>query len=112
MRTGLILITAMVASLVMSSRALAQDPNRRPSVSPYLNLLIPDQFGVPGGNPGQYQTLVEPLIQGRQATQANANALGRLNAQVNGRSGRGGGGGGGYTGRFMNYSHYYTGIRR
>jgi hypothetical protein len=111
MRTALILFAAMVAGLVMSDRASAQDPNRRPNVSPYLNLLIPDQFGVPGGNPGQYQTLVEPFIQGRQAQQANANALGRLNAQVNGRGRGGGSGGGSNVGRFMNYSHYYSGIR-
>ena len=92
----------------------AQDYYRRPSVSPYLNLLIPDQFGVPGGNPGQYQTMVEPFIEGRKATQANTSALNRLNSQVNSgvRGGGGGGGGGGsYLSHFMNYSHYYSGIR-
>lgn len=119
MRTGFDLfvavVLAVVAQLAIAGQASAQDLNRRPSVSPYLNLLIPDQFGIPGGNPGQYQTLVEPFIEGRKAAQNNANALNRLNSQVNG-GGRGSSGGsfgaGGYHSRYMNYSHYYSGIRR
>ncbi len=119
MRSGLhlsatVVFAAAVALLAMSSQASAQDLYRRPSVSPYLNLLIPDQFGIPGGNPGQYQTLVEPFIEGRQAALANNNALNKLNSQVNGgrRGGGGSSGAGGYHSRFLNYSHYYSGIRR
>jgi hypothetical protein len=107
-------VTAIVV-LSTAGQASAQDLNRRPSVSPYLNLLIPDQFGIPGGNPGQFQTLVEPFIEGRKAAQNNQNALSRLNAQVNGGA-RGTGGGsfssGSYHNRYMNYSHYYSGLRR
>jgi len=93
-----------------SSPASAQDPFRRPSVSPYLNLLIPDQFGIPGGNPGQYQTLVEPFIDGRNAAMANRAGINRLQNQVNAGA-RGGGGSAGFHARYMNYSHYYSGIR-
>jgi hypothetical protein len=117
-RLSLPAAVAFVTAIVLVSMvrdASAQDLNRRPSVSPYLNLLIPDQFGIPGGNPGQYQTLVEPFIEGRKAAQNNQNQLNRLNAQVNG-GGRGAGGGsfgaGGYHSRYMNYSHYYSGLRR
>jgi hypothetical protein len=111
-----VVLAAVIAHLSMPAGASAQDLNRRPSVSPYLNLLIPDQFGIPGGNPGQYQTLVEPFVEGRKAAQNNQNQLNRLNAQVNGGARGGGGGGsfgaGGYHSRYMNYSHYYSGIRR
>ena len=106
-------VTAIVL-VSMAGQASAQDLNRRPSVSPYLNLLIPDQFGIPGGNPGQFQTLVEPFIEQRKAAQNNQNQLNRLNSQVNGGA-RGGGSGfgtSGYHSRYMNYSHYYSGIRR
>ena len=106
---------AVVALGTSPSSVSAQDYYRRPSVSPYLNLLIPDQFGIPGGNPGQYQTMVEPFIEGRKATQANTSALNRLNSQVNGGvrggGGSGGGGGGSYLNHYMNYSHYYSGLR-
>jgi hypothetical protein len=41
-----------------------------------LNLLLPDANGIPGGNPGQYQTLVEPFIHQQQTNQANAAVAG------------------------------------
>jgi hypothetical protein len=117
MRTRLILFVAGFAVCLLAGTAAAQQTPyvRRPNVSPYLNLLLPDANGVPGGNPGQYQTLVEPFINQQQTNQANASAINRLGAQVNSRGGGGrgfGGTGGNYHSRFMNYSHYYQGIRR
>ncbi len=104
-------LVGLVGGWISCGSAAAQDPFRRPSVSPYLNLLIPDQFGIPGGNPGQYQTLVEPFIEGRQAAMANRAGINRLQNQVNNGGARGGGGSAGFHARYMNYSHYYSGIR-
>jgi hypothetical protein len=73
-----------------------------PTVSPYLNLLTVDNFGIAAG----YQTLVKPFVDGRKATNANSADIARLQNQVSRGGSRGGGGGGG--GYFMNYSHYYS----
>ncbi len=80
-----------------------------PTVSPYLNLLTVDNFGIAGG----YQTLVKPFVEGRKAINSNAAGINRLQSQIAGGGGRGGGGGGaGFGGGgadkyHMNYSHYY-----
>ncbi len=108
-----VLLAGLIVGWLSAGGASAQDPYRRPSVSPYLNLLIPDQFGIPGGNPGQFQTLVEPFIDGRNAALSNRSALNRLQNQVNAGAGAGpSSGSAGFHSRFMNYSHYYSGIRR
>jgi hypothetical protein len=81
----------------------------RPTVSPYMNLLTWDQFGIAAG----YQTLVKPFQNGRRAAAANSAAISQLQNQVN----SGGGGGGGTGGsaamqkHFLNYTHYYSGLR-
>ncbi len=85
----------------------------RPTVSPYLNLQMADQFGIQGG----YQTLVKPFFDSRKAANANSGAISRLQNQVGAISSGGGGGGGGGIGpgaassHFMNFSHYYNGVR-
>jgi hypothetical protein len=111
---------AVVAALVLLSPAAAPAQNisqysniyQRPTVSPYLNLLNNNQFGI-----STYQTTVRPQIEEREAIQRNAASLQALQQQFQqGQqalpySGRGGGRYGSSTGhptRFMNYSHYYN----
>lgn len=76
-----------------------------PTVSPYLNLLQNDQFGVTN-----YQSLVKPLVQQGNAINRQGNELRNIQQQIS--TPRGGGYSGSGTGHatfFMNYSHYYPG---
>jgi hypothetical protein len=111
-----IIAGALVAISLLSSQGHTQGPGysaRRPTVSPYLNLVTSDALGQLGF-PGGYQTLVKPFVEGRRASNANSAAISRLESQIYGGNGGGGGGGnGGGSGqaaRFMNYSHYYSGM--
>jgi hypothetical protein len=75
-----------------------------PTVSPYLNLIGSDQFGVTN-----YQSLVRPLVNQGNAIQRQGSALNNLQQQFNTQSY--GGRSGNATGHatfFMNYSHYYN----
>lgn len=74
-----------------------------PTVSPYLNLLNSNDFGVTN-----YQSLVRPLVQQGNALNRQAGAINRLQQQMS--TPRGYGGATGATGHatfFMNYGHYY-----
>ncbi len=66
---------------------------RRPTTSPYLNLVAVDNFGIAGG----YQTLVRPFVDSRKAINANSAAISRLQS-----------GGGSAAGYYMNYSQDIT----
>ena len=80
----------------------------RPTVSPYLNLVVSDALSQSVGTAGGYQTLVRPFVDGRRAINSNAAAISQLQ-QAQGARGAAGGGGG-RAGTYMNYSHYYPGI--
>ncbi|MBI3839631.1 MAG: hypothetical protein HY288_17050 [Planctomycetia bacterium] len=87
----------------------SDNPNG-PTVSPYLNLL---QSNNQLNSVPNYQSLVKPLIDQRNAIQRQGNSLQHLQQQV--ASGAGGGVGGrgtGHTTHFMNYSHYYPRLAR
>lgn len=82
----------------------------RPTVSPYLNLLQTNQFGIT-----PYHTLVRPQLEAREALQQQGSNIQRLQQQQARqqqafRGARGGMGTlrTGHETRFMNYSHYYT----
>jgi hypothetical protein len=78
------------------------------TVSPYLNLLSAGN----GAGLGTQQNLVDSLINNKQANINTAAGINQLQNQING-GGRGGGRGNPSMSRhFMNYSHYYIGIRR
>jgi hypothetical protein len=72
-----------------------------PTVSPYLNLLGTNNFGVTN-----YQSLVRPLINQGNAIQRQGASLGALQQQFRSQGYRGGGATGHAT-FFMNYSHFY-----
>ena len=87
------------------TRGSSDNPNG-PTVSPYLNLLQNNnQLNVAPN----YQSLVKPLIDQRNATQRQGNALQNLQQKVNaqGAGGAGVGRGTGLHTTFMNYSHFY-----
>lgn len=75
-----------------------------PTVSPYLNLLNTDQFGVTN-----YQSLVRPLVQQGNAINRQGNELNRIQQQISSPRGGYGGAATGHTTFFMNYSHFYPG---
>lgn len=86
--------------------------NSRPTVSPYLNLLNNNSLGFPN-----YQTLVRPEIDARDAIVRQGASLQQLQQQFRESSGGGrqyapGQSRTGHGSRYMNYSHYYSGIRR
>jgi hypothetical protein len=87
----------------------SDNPNG-PTVSPYLNLLQNNNQlnGIPN-----YQSLVKPLIEQRDASQRQGNSLQRLQQQVNsqGASGAGGQRSTGHHTSFMNFSHFYPAPR-
>ena len=114
------LFAAVVALAVASpDRAFAQstfprgssDNPNGPTVSPYLNLLQNNNQlnGMP-----TYQSLVKPLIEQRDATQRQGNALQNLQQKVNAQGGGGasGGPGTGHATYFMHYSHFYPAPRK
>ncbi|MEX0679721.1 MAG: hypothetical protein WD063_21810 [Pirellulales bacterium] len=75
-----------------------------PTVSPYLNLLQNNGFGVTN-----YQSLVKPLINQGNAIQQQGHSIGNLQRQVS-QQAYGAGGtrrGTGHATYFMNYGHYY-----
>jgi hypothetical protein len=76
-----------------------------PTVSPYLNLLSTNQFGITN-----YQSLVRPLVQQGNAINRQGSELNRLQQQVTSQGAAGGSGGSatGHVTFFMNYSHFYT----
>lgn len=76
-----------------------------PTVSPYLNLLQNNAFGITN-----YQSLVKPLINQGSAIDRQANSINRLQRQVSQPSyaGRGGARATGHRSYFMNYSHFYS----
>ncbi len=106
-----VLIATLLAGL-MAASAHAQRPRGSsdnpvgPTVSPYLNLLGADQFGITN-----YQSLVRPLVDQGNAINRQAGSINRLQQQVGQGAGRGNGQGGiqgtGHATFFMNYSHYY-----
>lgn len=108
---GMVTVVAF-GSTSGQAQALAKLPQHSlgsPTVSPYLNLLTVDNFGIAGG----YQTLVRPFVDGRRAIGSNAAGINRLQGQIAGGGGGGGGGGGiasfgGGNKYYMNYSHYYS----
>jgi len=77
----------------------------RPTVSPYLNLVMSDALSQTVGTAGGYQTMVKPLVDSRRAINANSAAISQLEqAQsvygVVPRSKN-------QAGVYRNYSHYY-----
>lgn len=87
--------------------------NSRPTVSPYLNLLNSNGAGFPN-----YQTMVRPEIDSRDALVRQGASLQQLQQQFHDSSQGarpsqpGGQSRTGHGTRYMNYSHYYSGIRR
>jgi hypothetical protein len=73
-----------------------------PTVSPYLNLLSSDSFGITN-----YQSLVRPLVQQGNAINRQGGAINRLQQQMSAPRG-GYGGATGHATFFMNYSHFYS----
>jgi hypothetical protein len=80
-----------------------------PAVSPYLNL------GVNANGLSNYQTLVKPMMDEQDSLQRQSANLQKLQRQVRDSQGRrdssGNNDGRQPQSRFMNYSHYYGGIR-
>ena len=116
MNRSVLCACAVVTAWVLSpTTARAQESPysniyNRPTVSPYLNLLQPNQFGIT-----PYHTLVRPQLEAREALQQQGSNIQRLQQQVRaqpayGRGARGRVGGlqTGHETRFMNYSHYYN----
>lgn len=86
--------------------------NDRPAVSPYLNLL---DLGYSMSGLSPYNTLVQPLIQQRDATNQQQAQISQLQRSQRAAASYGGLRGTGtavhatgHTTRFLNYSHYYT----
>jgi hypothetical protein len=88
---------------------------KRPTVSPYLNLLLPSaqRTGIP-----LYQSVVRPQLEQRRANTQQRVAIGQLQQQFTGLRAQAGGQqtatgirSTGHTTRFMNFSHYYPGAR-
>ncbi|REK17967.1 MAG: hypothetical protein DWQ37_05455 [Planctomycetota bacterium] len=93
------------AQLIGGYRGSSDNPNG-PTVSPYLNLLQSNQFGVTN-----YQSLVRPLIDQSTAINRQGNSLNRLQQQFNSQPAATSAGGPVQTGRpsfFMFYSHFYA----
>jgi hypothetical protein len=117
-RTLILSAAAVVLTCAAASSAQAQisgyyqgrgDNPVGPTVSPYLNLLQSNQFGVTN-----YQSLVRPLIDQGAAINRQGNSLNRIQQQINTPSAYGGAGGSrgtGHTTFFMNYSHFYPAPR-
>jgi hypothetical protein len=91
-------------------------PPSRPTVSPYLNLLQRQGQGLPN-----YQTLVKPALQTRQEMlqqQTQIQQLQRQTRQLTQRSEAASRGisreirGTGHVTTFMEFSHFYPGLRR
>lgn len=81
---------------------------RRPSVSPYLNLLLPNDDGLPN-----YQTMVRPFVEQRRRNQDFAREIGALQSAVvenNIRDQRGDMGlrPTGHSTVFLNNSHFFS----
>ena len=108
----LVFVSAVLIALgIFSEPAAAQsyDPYSRPTVSPYLNLLQTNRFGITN-----YQTLVRPMIEQRQSNiqqQANIQQLQQQFQASSFATGRADAVGGmrntGHPTRHFNYLHYY-----
>ncbi len=110
-RVLLVALAAVAFSLATSSSALAQsfyrgssDNPNGPTVSPYLNLLQSDSFGVTN-----YQSLVRPLVNQGNAIRRQGGALQQLERATYSAGPRLGTGHSSY---FMNYSHFFPNARR
>lgn len=97
-----------------NARAYFTAAYSRPPVSPYVNL------GVNANGLSNYQTLVRPLVEEREAIERQGAALDRLNQRMRGAGATGdwrdleeaAQGARRQTGvRFMHYSHYYGTFR-
>jgi hypothetical protein len=110
-RTSLAVL-ALVFVLGLAGQAHAQrlyqgtsDNPVGPTVSPYLNLLQNNSFGITN-----YQSLVRPLVQQGNAINRQGSQLNNLQRQISAPSSGGRGGYGSATGHvtfFMNNSHFY-----
>ncbi len=106
---GCILLQWTPTAAAEPPRAYARNPSTMPTVSPYLTL------GVNSNGLSNYQTLVRPLLNQREAMtrqvsnaqkvqqQSRETSQGRLAEEMEPRDSRGRGA----AGRFMNYSHYF-----
>ncbi len=116
-RRALFLTVVGVAALAFSLReASAQfgfvggyGVNYGDMVSPYLNLLSQNS----SGGYGTYQNLVQSFQNDRLFNERAAGNINQLQNQINGNpyGGAGGGRRGTTSKYFLNYSHYYLGIR-
>lgn len=86
--------------------SLSNPTVNRPTVSPYLNLLQTNQFGI-----SQYHSLVRPQLEAREAAQRNSQQISQLQNQVQsfqaGARARPAGRSGHITSQLY-YSHYYN----
>jgi hypothetical protein len=107
---GLLVGLAIVLS---GGHAFGQSPYsniyNRPTVSPYLNLLQSNRFGI-----SNYQTLVRPMIEQREASIQNQANIQQLQQQFQSgqaaamrRGSSGGARSTGHPSRFFTYLHYY-----
>jgi hypothetical protein len=111
MQLRLALVVAGILMLSGLRQASAQNPGQfyqSPTTSPYLNLLNDNTSGI-----SNYQTLVRPQLDGREAILRNTVGLQRLQQQFQqsqSATARGTNGttrSSGHQTRFMNYSHFY-----
>ena len=116
MRIKTFLASGMVLLLTAAS-ALAQGINpsagslsyyNRPTVSPYVNLSIRNQYGL-----SSYQTLVRPMLEQQAAAERQVTPLGRLQSRAQPIEAAGSRRSSAMrsvpqTGRYMNYSHFYA----
>lgn len=108
---GLVLCSAADAQLPQTAppagNTFGQAP-RRPTVSPYLQLLRPEALEVPN-----YQTLVRPQIEMREAEAQNQRAIQQLQQEVANASPTMRTGASymvrptGHSSQFLNYLHFY-----
>jgi hypothetical protein len=118
MRPRTIFFSALLVLLALAipNTALAQygyqgtghsDNPNGPTVSPYLNLLQNNNIL---GPPSNYQSLVKPLIDQRNAIQRQGNSIQQLQQSSlgSGASSSAGGRATGHPSFFMNYSHYFS----
>lgn len=86
-------------------------PSRRPTVSPYLNLLRRDNFG-----PLNYQTLVRPELEFRARLEQQGRAIGGVRRDVDENTRtlerESGLRTTGHQSYFLNYGNYYPGLSR
>lgn len=99
---AIVAVVPNVASAQGFYRGSSDSPNG-PTVSPYMNLLQSNAFGVTN-----YQSLVKPLIDQGSAIRNQGRAINQVQQQL--YSGAGGAPSGRGS-RFMYYSHFYPNMR-